>query len=365
MHVFVWLLTLAIFLVACGSTQTLISSTPLPQPTTSPLLHFFRLPEWQILELPPDCNVGSVSQDTSWITYHCRTFNGTYTGKLAHIEASHIVSPTDLPFDPWRYRFGFSSDNSRFLILDGSSSCKSLELPTYSYQNCSSQILAFSNPAESVWSPDGTSFIVASGLFTDVIISRLANLTTPKYLQKFNNNGTLFSWSPDSQALVFVDDSPPKMTARIYFLDGHKPQTLLHREHLSGASWSPNGKWIAVREVTDGQTALIHLFDLTTGTQIDLKFADLLSMQDGKNGWSDLVWSPDSSKLIIDGWNPLLKHDWIVITVPSGEIVFRSTEYSTNFIGWDVAGENVLITQWNSDKENDILKWVSTSPSNP
>ena len=345
-----------------------ISVLPSPQPTLHPTMQGFRLPEWMTLELPPKCSAGSVSQDSNWITYSCRLGNGGYRDWVAHIEAGQIISATDITYDPWKFRVGFSIDNSGLLILKGSDRCELLDLLTYSRQTCPGRIRAFSHSTANDWSPDGTSFIVASGPFTDVLISNLSNLNSPISIQKFEDNGTLFSWSPDSRALVFVDgflsSDENSMQARIYYLDKRSPKTIFKGEHLTGASWSPNGKWIAVRELGDEPTTtIIHLIDLESNTTARYEFQGLHSTKDAKDGWSDLVWSPDSSRLVVDGWDPISKSNWIVIKVPSGKTVFRATEYASQIKGWDAQGKNLLITQWNSDTESDILKWIPVSIS--
>jgi hypothetical protein len=86
--------------------------------------------------------------------------------------------------------------------------------------------------------------------------------------------------------------------------------------------------------------------------------------RDALNGWRDLVWSPDGSKLALSGWS-IHQPDlgWVVIEVPTGKVVFQAKkEDGFALLGWSTDGAALLALKYDSKEEREVLCWVSVQP---
>jgi hypothetical protein len=348
-----------------------VTASPLlsPEPRPTPLFRGFVLPAWMELELPPSCRLGRLSQDLQWLTYACRSGSKNfYEGWLAQAHAGQINNPRFLGrVGGW----GFTSDGSG-LIVERDDTWWVINLSDFTQQPYPSGTRGFPDPSTAgwAWSPDGSLIARCSNNnCREILVFSPDSQAFGIVIEKTTLNASQFSWSPDGQEIAYVDGFPTvgdgSMTARVLNLQTRQSRTLIEDKiDLSGASCSPDGKWIAVRAVGESQHTILWLVDPQGGSSIKLEYEDLKSDRNAKDGgWQDLVWSPDGSKLALSGWNAQSDSGWIVIEAPTGKVAFRAArEDGFALLGWSTDGTSLLALGYDIEKEREILRWVSVQP---
>ena len=121
------------------------------------------------------------------------------------------------------------------------------------------------------------------------------------------------SWAPDGSALVAVLQAPdnphPFGDLIVVPLDGSPPRTLLRAsrealgeppaglDRLMGATWSPDGKWIAFRgEFVDPDDSYGYFVAVVRPDGTDLRLLDKWEPT-GAGEWGAVVWAPDSRSI--------------------------------------------------------------------
>jgi WD40 repeat protein len=355
-----------------GGEGTLVTTSLSPslEPQLIPLPQGFVSPNWIELELPPDCRFGQLSPDSQWLTYRCRSGSSkTYKGWLAQICAGRLNNP--VPWD-WSHELGFTADSAG-LVMEKDGAWWLLDLSDFTQQPYLSGTRGFHTPATRgwAWSPDGSRLAKCSNNNNcrEILVFSPGSQTAEIVIEKTALNASKFSWSADSQEIAYIDGFPTigdgTMAARVFNLPSGQTRTLIEDKFdLSGASWSRDGKWIAVRASEKGQSTALFLFEPQEGSRIKLEYEDLTPDRDAFNGWLDLTWSPDGSKLALSGWNirqPDLR--WVVVEVPTGKIVFQATkEDGLALLGWNTDGTALLALKYDSKEEREILRWVPVRP---
>jgi Tol biopolymer transport system component len=95
-------------------------------------------------------------------------------------------------------------------------------------------------------------------------------------LDGLGRHGAQYTWSADGQEIAYVEgDYHEGMSARVLNWQTHQSRTLVESQSptsLTGASYSPDGKWIAVREqsLESSEDATLWLIDVKTEAKIRL-----------------------------------------------------------------------------------------------
>lgn len=100
-------------------------------------------------------------------------------------------------------------------------------------------------------------------------------------------------WSPDGRWLVFAMDGS---LWKIGVNGGTAYEILTSREYLSSPEWSPDGKWIAYTADDGGTSINLRLFDVATGSSVDLTSGNGINV--------DPAWSPDGKRLAYVSTSP-------------------------------------------------------------
>lgn len=141
---------------------------------------------------------------------------------------------------------------------------------------------------------------------------------------------TTLSWSPDSEHVVMIMSQASRDNPVVAIVDleagGIKPLG----EGI-GASWSPNGEWIAYYDAL-GERCLVAHPD-GTGAKVVANLRQ--SAFSAKHfGWGGPVWSPDSKQLLMSAMKgDLLTLDVVRVDIESGRM---TTERRTGLpvFGW-------------------------------
>ena len=153
--------------------------------------------------------------------------------------------------------------------------------------------------------------------------------------------------------MKFANDNEYKytMSLQVFDLSSRQSSSLFENSYqLTGASWSPLGNWIAIREEQESTTS-IWLIDPQTGKSIELKYElGSIGIDDGRG---DLIWSPDGSKLALRDSSGVLITD-----VSLGKTILRTTQYATP-LGWSSDGKRLLMVHFDYNQKRDVLQWIT------
>jgi Tol biopolymer transport system component len=140
-------------------------------------------------------------------------------------------------------------------------------------------------PGHALWSPDGQRMAVAAA-DGRLLIGR----GDGSELHSIGTYPAPVSWSPDGQSLVYLSGGDA-WTLRA---DGGDPRNLTEFElgGATGASWSPDGRYIVVRR------ALSDLWLFSP----DGRVREQLAFGGPGDEYSRPIWSPDSTRLALDFW---------------------------------------------------------------
>ena len=342
-----------------------MTETMLPSPTFEPRSTLpprgFVLPDWTELKLPPGCQYGRLSQNSQWLTYFCNPDqHKAYEGWLARISTGKIENPVFLNHVE---RIGFTPDNSGLIIKKEDNTWWLVRLPDLSEQHYSLDTFSVPDTLHlngGLWSPD-YSLVAITDVWQNIFVLSPSERTLRQVVKAPVQNGAQFSWSPNSQEIAYVEgffmNGSETMLARVVNVRSEQSRTLVEDKiFMSGASWSPDGKWIAVRATDIGLSKTRLLLVNPQGDPI-LIFEYEWRGVEVQDGWQDLAWSPNGSKLALRGGDLQDRSGVLVIEIPSGKIVLQTTEHMRP-VGWSTDSAWLLIQTYDLESKSDILRWI-------
>ena len=382
------LLLVIIWLTGCSPLQPTVIQTIEPRPTTVPtrvsptatsrlqLLSTVAIsPTWSQVELPPGCFFHSLSPDLRWIVMMgCRHDLGDTSWIVQVDENGRLynfrqIESRLVPYDEGIGIMGYTSDSSRF-IVERNETYWLINLADLTQEPFTSGIAGASGIehfGSERWSSNGRFWLSPDCWGCgQVFVSSPSDQTKEMVLEDIGRHGAQFNWSADGKGIVYVEgDYHEGMKARVIELQSRQSRTLVESQYpasLTGASYSHDGKWIAVREqnIESSEDATLWLIDARTGAKIQITY-NLLDVE-VYNGWQDLVWAPDSSMLALRGTG---EHNvsFVVIEIPGGKIVYRGTRETAGYpLAWSADGKSLLVLDFHEEPDsavgNDILRWV-------
>lgn len=354
-----------------------VSPTTESQPTPFP--HGYRLPAWSQLELPPGCSFGFLSPDLKWVLLRgCPSTSGGSTDLIARVtDQGELQDSKQLKdwFIQWDYESGVMgfTPNSSQVIVRRNETFWLVNLPDLTKQPYLPGTLGVSGINElgsERWSPDGRLYLDIGPQGPGEIVIVFPNDGTKEtILGDAKRHGAQFTWSVDGKEVAYIEgDFQGVMKAQMMNLQSKQSRTLLESQTpLSGASCSPDGKWVAVREQKiDSAETILWLIEPRTGLKDHLAY-NLSGGADVFNGWQDMVWSPDGTKLALRGSNTETDDGFVVIEIPTGKIVFRGNESAVRSpLAWSADSTSLLVLDYRlrdgSTPSNYILRWMSIQP---
>lgn len=353
------------FVAAPTQVPATVKSQPTPFPFNS------LLPVWSQLELPPGCLFHSLSPNLRWVVMQgCPSENGG-TNWIARVDEngklynSRQIEGRLLPYFEGTGIMGFTPDSTR-LIVEQSKTFWFINLADFTQQPYIPDTRGTSGVGylSERWSPDGRLYLD----FGCVGCQQIATVspsdgTESIILDGVGRHGGQFTWSADGKEIAYVEGSyQESMKARMVNLQTRQSRTLVESQiTLSGASCSPDGKWVVVREQQMGSSeAILWLVDPKTESKT--RFAYNLSGVDALDGWRDMVWSPDGSMLALRGYTTDTR-GFLVIEAPTGKPVFQGTEgASGDPLAWSADGKSLLVLDFHEQADsaigNYILRWA-------
>lgn len=359
---------LLIVVLGGGCNQTGPTSVPAtalstPVPTLQPIFVSQGLvqPDWTEIKLPSGCDAGELSRDSQWLTYYCPRPQQMPEGWLIYVRGGQIENPK--PLNGMR-SLGFTLDGSGLIIKKEDNTWWLMHLPDFTQQPYFPGLDDDAYPAWGIiWSPDH-SLAAIDDAWRNIFVLSPRDQTLAQVVKAPTQNGAQFSWAPDSQEIVYVEGLPVvgdgSMAVRVVNVQSRVSRTLLEGQlNISGASWSPDGKWIAIRAGGFTRSSALWLVDPHGDRSV--KFEYDWGGTDSLDGWFDLVWSPDGSKLALRARGEKPEERVLIIEVPSGKVIQQITGYMKP-LGWSTDGKSLLVQAYDSDEEQVILRWLSIQP---
>lgn len=215
------------------------------------------------------------------------------------------------------------------------------------------------------WSPEGNGYLGFGCLGCNQITISSPEKAVVENAIDVGRHGAQSNWCATSQEIVYTEgDYEGTMQARILSLKSGQPRTLIDSQfpvNVTGVSCSPDKRWLAIREQEmDTTHSRLWLVDRTTDSTVRIDY-DLSGGADVFDGWQDLIWSPDSSKLALRGSNTGTEHSdgFIVVEIPVGKIVFSGTASATNApLTWSQDSQSVLALDYHSRTDSYSLRWI-------
>lgn len=328
-----------------------VKSTPSPNPKRTALPPKITTPDWKELLLPPGCRFEALSPDSQWVAYAC----GQQVGWLAPIKAGQLYNPIRMDVDIW---LSFTPDSSSVIgVMIGKQTAR-WQLMTFPDLTWKRDIISDTQLwlGAIVWSPDGSALAACNYSCSQIYLLDPDDWTYEQIVDAPGRYSAQYGWSPDSREIVYVWGDglagDKSVSVRIVNRQSHQSRVLLESKlPLTGVSWSPSGDWIAVRTESDSNETRLWLVDPRKGEKIERVFD--WGGPDRLEGWGDLVWSPDGTKLALQ--------DGHVIEVPSGKVVLVVDSYILPLM-WSTNGTSLLVKDSDWEQGQDILRWVSVQP---
>lgn len=349
------LLLTTVLLIGCSqATRFTITTTPLSQvPSVEQKKPTSVLPEWSELSMPPHCTFGAISPNLKWLAYTClkpMQSGSAWQGWLAQVESGQLYRPASVNADLW---LGFTPDSSYAIGADLRGQDIRWRLFSLSASLREREILSDTQQlllGSAIWSPDGSVMAACDYSCSQIYLLDPTNWHSEQIVDAPGQYSAQYSWSPDGRELVYIwgdslaDDK--SVSVRITNRQTRQSRILMAgSQPLTGVSWSPTGKWVAIRAEGMNKTVL-SLIDPQSDDKYELTYDEGSATR--LNGWRDLVWSPDGSRLAL--------RDGLIIEVPSGQII-RAGPYSSP-LAWSADSESLLVSDYDVVEERDVLRWL-------
>jgi len=184
---------------------------------------------------------------------------------------------------------GFNCRDLALLINDVRSGGLSIEMVRNRADNTTSQQIGVGSPFYYHWNPDGTRLIFhRNNRRLDIYDMGLASIST-EFEQRSSGAYQTPAWSPVDDRVLFGVNGENRGTTDLVIAENGEARTLL--KGLNGFVsflWSPNGRFIAYRLLSQEFLSPVFVIDSQSG--------ELVS-QGSVNGILAFFWSPDSRKI--------------------------------------------------------------------
>ncbi len=384
-----------VWTVGCGALQpssanataSQLPPTPAPlatatiQPTTSS--HGYRLPAWTRVELPQGCSFHELSADLRWILVRdcLSASDGSLTDRLAWLnDRGELMDLTSLAgkftlIGDNTYTIGFTPDSSRLILWrNGVYRLVNLsDLIEVSYLSDTRGVSGVNDLGSERWSPDGRLYLTLDqGGMEDIAIASPSHGTEEILVKNRGRHGTQVNWCANDNEIVYVDgEVGENMRAQLIDLQSRQPRTLLESRFpssVTGASCSPDGKWIAVREQQMASNeATLWLIERVTDSKSHIEYNLAGSPEAFSDAWRDLVWAPDGAMLALRGSSSDASDGFTVIGIPTGKIMFQEGKGRyLQPLAWSVDNTSLLVlgdqSSESSTYSSQYLEWITIRP---
>ncbi len=384
------LLLVLLVLTGCSQAQSprltsspLAESTATPVATTTPGIPQQSLqsiqdratPAWTELELPLRCSFHAMSPNWQWLLLRgCPSTSDNATDLIVSVDERGNLGKTLSLNDRFTLLgeksevIGFASGGSE-LVLRQDNTFWLVSLPDLikrPYVPGTFGTSGLNYLGSERWSPGGREYLGFSCQGCNQIMISSPETPSTENVIDVGRHGAQSNWCGGDQEIVYTEgDYEGMMQARIFSLKSRQSRTLIESQfpvNVTGVSCSPDKWWLAIREQEmDTTHSGLWLVDQTTNSKVHLKY-ELSGGADVFNGWQDLIWSPDSSKLALRGSSIGAEHGdgFIVVEIPTGKVVFSGTEGRTSApLAWSLDSQSVLALDYHSEVDSYSLRWIS------
>ncbi len=331
-------------------------------------------PTWSELDLPLGCSFHAMSPNWQWLLLRgCHPTSGNATDLIVPVdERGNLGEALDLGdkstlLNEKSEVIGFTSDGSEIVLRqDNTFWLVSLpDLVRRPYVPGTRSVSGINDLGSERWSPEGNEYLGFGCLGCNQITISSPEKAAVENAIDVGRHGAQSNWCATSQEIVYTEgDYEGTMRARILSLKSGQPHTLIDSQfpvNVTSVSCSPDKRWLAIREQEmDTTHSGLWLVDRTTNSKIHLKY-ELSGGADVFDGWQDLIWSPDSSKLALRGSSIGTERSdgFIVVEMPTGKIVFSGTASATNApLAWSQNSQSVLALDYHSRTDSYSLRWI-------
>jgi Tol biopolymer transport system component len=267
--------------------------------------------------LPENCSFGSLSSDLKSLAYSCPSSTSVtgQQGWLARIKDGKINDAITIDAD---ILLSFAPDSSGMIVQRGDI----LQWLAASSPTQPVDIANIQSSGGATWSPDNSAMALCGHGCAQIYILDLGDWKIQKIADENGRHFAQYGWSPDGKAIAYIVGdiigNTDSMKVNIVSRATSESRTLFESDvRLTGTSWSPNNEWIAIRGEGDGKTSL-WLHNPIQGNQVNLEYD--FGGADTLDGWNDLMWSPDSSRLALKSDRGIQ-----IIEIPTGTVLQQIT----------------------------------------
>ncbi len=326
---------------------------------------------WSRAKLPLNCSFHSLSPDLQWILLiDCRTHPWNHDDVIAHIDDDGELKE----FRSLKGKFtlmgdydnvlGFTPDSS-YIIVKRNDSYWLFSLPDLTQQPYlpdTRGVSGITNTGTERWSPDGLSYLGLGPRWGgDIMVIYPQTRITDTIFADPWRSGTQFTWCAKGKKIAYTTytSSQDIMVAQVFDLQSRQAHTwaeVQFPQTLTGASCSPSGKWIAIRQqdyTTDAAATILWLVNTSTNEVTKLNY-ELHGGPEIFDGWRDMVWARDESILALNK-----DVGFAVTEIPTGTIIFHG---DGDPLAWDAEGTSILTLSFHSRDDSPdayyTLQWL-------
>lgn len=383
------LLLIFIVLTSCSQAQSpRPTSSPPAQSTATPVVtatpaisrpsiqlnQNHTVPTWTELKLLPGCSFHAMSPNWQWLLLRgCPSTQGDTADLIVHVSEHGDLGESLSLSDKFTLLgeksevIGFTSDGSE-LVLKQDNTFWLVSLPDLTRRPYVASTFGTSGInylGSERWSPEGNEYLGFGCLGCNQITIFSPEKAAAENAIDVGRHGAQSNWCATSQEIVYTEgDYEGTMRARILNLKSGQPRTLIDSQfpvNVTGVSCSLDKRWLAVREQEmDTTHSGLWLVDQTSNSKVHLEY-DLSGGADVFDGWQDLIWSPDSSRLALRGSSTGAKHGngFIVVEIPTGRIIFTGTEEGISApLSWNLDSQSILALDYHFRTDSYSLRWI-------
>ena len=326
---------------------------------------------WSHAKLPLNCSFHSLSPDLQWVLlFNCRTYPWDHDDVIAHIDNNGELKE----FRSLKGKFtlmgdydnvlGFTPDSSH-IIVKRNDSYWLFSLPDLNQQPYLPDTRGVSGVTDAGtedWSPDGLSYLGLGPRWAGdiMVIYPQARITDTIFADPWRT-GTQFTWCAKGKKIAYTTytSSQDVMVAQDFDLQSRQAHTwaeVQFPQTLTGASCSPSGKWIAIRQqdyATDAAATILWLVNTPTNEVTKLNY-ELHGGPEIFDGWRDMVWARDESILALNKGV-----GFAATEIPTGTIIFQG---DGSPLAWNAESNSILTLSFhswdNSPDDYYTLQWL-------